>query len=63
MAKATNQPKGFYFNMDPELKRKSKYIAAVDDGITPDITSVITKALGEYIDKWEKKNGPIPKKK
>ncbi|HWI90173.1 MAG TPA: hypothetical protein VNT20_02815 [Flavisolibacter sp.] len=50
---------GFYFNLDPDLKRKAKVIAAMDETV-PDITSVIHKAVEEFIDKWEKKNGPIP---
>jgi hypothetical protein len=56
MAKETT---GFYFNMDPDLKRKAKVIAAIDE-TTPDITSVINTAIQEYIQSWEKKNGPVP---
>lgn len=61
MAKETT---GFYFNMNPDLKSKAKVIAAMDD-TTPDVTSVINKAVEDYIKSWESKNGkiPTPKKK
>jgi len=42
-----------------EIVKKVRYIALMDER---EITDVVDKALREYIDKWEKKNGAIPKK-
>ena len=46
-----------YINVD--TMKALKYIAFTDDATRTDI---INEALVDYIAKWEKKNGPIPKK-
>ena len=46
-----------YINID--TMKALKYIAFTDDVTRTDI---INEALVDYIAKWEKRNGPIPKK-
>ena len=48
------------FVADRQVIRKLKFIALVEDCLLKD---VINEALKTYIEKWEKKNGEIPKPK
>lgn len=48
------------FVADRQVIRKLKFIALVEDCLLKD---VIDEALKAYIEKWEKKNGEIPKPK
>lgn len=47
------------FNIKPELIKKLRYVALMDETTQTDI---VDKLLVDFIDKWEKKNGPIPGK-
>lgn len=42
-----------------EMIRNIKYIAFTDEKTQTDI---LDEALIDYVAKWEKKNGPVPKK-
>lgn len=44
------------FIVDKDVTRKLKYIALME---TRTYTAVVSEALQEYIDRWEKKNGEI----
>ena len=44
------------FIVDPELIRKKKYIALVENNLLKD---VISEALSSFIESWEAKNGNI----
>ena len=64
MAKSTNtgsnsEKKRTSFILHADTMKKIKYISLMDE---KDITTSIDEALQDYISKWEKKNGPIPKK-
>jgi hypothetical protein len=48
------------FNVRPELIKKLKYIALVDDTTQTDI---VNNLLSDYVEKWEKKNGPANSKR
>lgn len=48
------------FVADRQIIRKLKFIALVEDCLLKD---VIDEAFKTYIEKWEKKNGEIPKPK
>jgi uncharacterized protein YjaZ len=60
-AKSTNtrEKKITSFQIFTDTKKKINYISAVDD---TDITEIVEKSLQNYINQWEKKNGPIPVK-
>lgn len=45
--------------LTPDAMWKLKYIALMDQTTQ---TSIIEEALTDYFNKWEKKNGPVPKK-
>lgn len=45
--------------MNKHFMRALKFISFTDEKTQTDI---INEALGDYISKWEKKNGAIPKK-
>jgi hypothetical protein len=45
--------------IQPELFQNMKYVIYKDE-VTQ--TDIVNEALTEYFAKWEKKNGPIPKK-
>lgn len=47
------------FIIKPSVTSKLKYIALIDRTTQ---TEIVDKLLTDYIDKWEKKNGPIPVK-
>lgn len=62
MAAKAAKPEGTkksIFNIDPSIKKRLKYIAAVDEK-WPDQTKIVNQALADFIEKWEKKNGKIP---
>jgi hypothetical protein len=61
MGKAAKAPgvKKSLYNIDPLIKRKMKYITAMDETLG-DQTRIVNKAIGEFIERWEKKHGPIP---
>lgn len=45
--------------MNKQYMRALKYISFTDERTQ---AAIINEALSEYIAKWEKKNGPVPKK-
>lgn len=47
------------FNLNPDRIKQLRYIAVVDETTQ---TQIIDSLLESYIESWEKKNGPIPKK-
>lgn len=58
-ATETDKPKNALFALRQPLPYQLRYIA-FQDNITQ--TDIVNDALTEYVSKWEKKNGPIPKK-
>lgn len=59
MAKEKRELEKASFNLRPEIIRKLKYAALIDQTTQ---TAILDKLLTDFIDKWEKKNGPIPLK-
>ncbi len=57
-APTEDKEKTSLFMLKPHMKAL-KYISYADEKTQTDI---INEAMGEYITKWEKKNGPVPKK-
>lgn len=53
------QTKKALYELPTILLRKLKFIAFSDDTTQVDI---VKKSLETYIEKWEKKNGPVPLK-
>jgi hypothetical protein len=49
------------FRFEKAIIKKLKYMAAVDEKF-PEQTQIVTTALNDFFDKWEKKNGKIPVK-
>jgi hypothetical protein len=47
------------FNIYPAKMKKLKYIALMEE---KDLTRLIDEAMDNIIDKYERKNGPIPVK-
>jgi hypothetical protein len=47
------------FRFEKTIVKKLKYIAAVDEKF-PEQTQIVTTALNDFFEKWEKKNGKIP---
>lgn len=45
------------FNLRPDIIKKLRYVAVVDETTQTDI---VDKLLSEYIEKWQKKHGEIP---
>lgn len=59
MAKENEVTTKASFNLKPELVKKLRYISLMDETTQ---TVIIDKLLTDYIEKWEKKNGEIPKR-
>jgi hypothetical protein len=58
MAKSVDNKKSL-FTINPTAKKQLRYIAFMMETTQ---TEILNKALSEYIQKWEKKNGPVPLK-
>lgn len=54
-----DKPHKTTFIVDPALMKKVRYIALMDE---TEMTGIVKEALSDYVQKWEKKNGPIPVK-
>lgn len=49
------------FRLEKSMVKKLKYIAALDEKF-PEQTQIVTAALNDFFDKWEKKHGKMPVK-
>lgn len=57
MAKEKKPIEKASFNLNPEIIRKLKYVALMDQTTQ---TAILHKLLTDHVEKWEKKNGAIP---
>lgn len=56
-SKSEREKKTTSFMIYTDTKKKVNYIAVMEE---IDITTIVETALQDYINKYEKRNGPIP---